>query len=189
VLPLIAYVGFIGFIYTNNQTSLSLIYFSVSFLIFSLLFINVRAYYQDKFKLEQQTHIVYDLIKIFLFFTIIDSLLNLSSQYDFNFFVVAGLVFTTSSLLTLLILLRHKHLGYFNLVLVLLSGLAIGYLTSALQALLDTKTLIASFYSTLIFYIFNAILHHDLERTLRFNVVLEYSLVAAICFFILLLLP
>jgi hypothetical protein len=188
LLPTLTYFGLAGFIYTNNISSLTLVYFFVSWLLFALLFINIRAYYEDKFKLEKQTHVVYDLIKITLFFTITDTILNLSSRYDFNFFVLAGLVFCLTSLLTLLIFLRYSGINQlFNIVLILLAGLTIGYLTATLQVFLDQQNLLVAFYSALVFYIFNAILHHELAKTLRIATVLEYILVAIICFLIILL--
>lgn len=188
LIPLISLLAIIGFVLTNNQLALAWIYFLGTFALFTILFINIRAYYEDKFKLEQQTHVVYDILKIILFFTIANFIFNLASRYAFNFFVVAGLVFVAASVFTLLVLLRHPNLGYLNMGLVLCSGLVIGYLGAALRNLLVTQNLVAAFYATLVFYIANAILHHELERTLKFSIVLEYILVGCICFLIILLL-
>lgn len=188
LLPAMTLGAIIGFVTTNNQVSLVWFYFFGSVAIYFFLFVNIRAYYEDKYKLEQQTHVIYDVVKVLLFFAVTDVIFNAASRYQFNFFVVAGMLFVTASILTLLILLRHPALGYLNMGLVLCSGLAIGYIGAALRNLLVSQNLVAAFYVTLVFYIANAILHHELERTLKLSIVLEYVLVATICFLIILLL-
>ncbi|MFW5702643.1 MAG: TMEM128 family protein [Candidatus Dojkabacteria bacterium] len=188
LLPVWTLLGVAGFIYVNDQLSLWPIYFAVTIFIFVIFFTNMRAYYLDKFKTEEETHAVYDLLKLIIFFTNTNLVLNLASRFEFSFLVVAGVGFSLSGLISLLVLLRFKNLSYFNLGLILASALATGYLYSVLYEFLDVPSLLNSFYVTLIFYIFNAILHHELHKSLRLNQLLEYILVAGICFMLVLLL-
>jgi len=189
LLPLLQYVSLIAFIYTNNQPKLVLIYFIFSFFLYSLLFINIRAYNLDKFKLEESTHFIYDLIKICLFFLLTAGIINLTNLFGFSFYVAGGLISCSSAMLTFLVLLRRKHITYYNLLHIILAGIAIGYLSSSLLQLLGTKSLLIAFYTTLVFYIFNAILQHYIERTLKLSVMVEYILVSAICLLLIFLLP
>lgn len=188
-LPILLFISILGFVYSNNIPSLSWLYFSFSFFMFTLLFINIRAYYEDKFKLEESTHLIYDLIKIFIFFAFCNTLLNLSTIFDFNFYVRAGIVFAVASLLTFLVLLRRKHYSHYNILLIIFAGLAIGYITSSLLEIVGGKSLLVTFYSTLIFYLFNAVLHHEIERNLTLSLIFEYVLVAAICLLVIVMLP
>lgn len=187
VLPTGSLLSILGFVYTNNIYYLSSIYFVSTFCIFCILFINIRAYYEDKFKLEENTHLVYDIIKILIYFCSIDFVLNTANRYGFNFFIVVGVLFCLSSLLTLLVLLKRKHFNDYILVLILLAGLTLAYLTTVIFTYLAPNPLITAFYSTLIFYIFNAVLHHELERTLKLSIIAEYVLVGIICLLIIIL--
>jgi len=188
LLPSLLFLALVGLIYTTNVSYLAPVYFIVALGTFSLLFINIRAYYEDKYKLEGNTHIVYDLIKIIIFFSFTQFVLTLSDSLSFNFFVQVGIVFVIGSLLSMLVLVRSRLNSWLFLSMIVLSGLAIGYLTASLNTYLNISNLLASFMSTVVFYIFNAILHHEKQRTLTAQIVAEYILVAALCLLIVLLL-
>ncbi len=189
LLPLLLYFSLVGFVYTNNRLDLGWLYFCWGFALFALLFINIRAYYEDKFKLEESTHLIYDLIKIFVYFSFTNAILNLAQAFGFSFFVIVGVIFAGASLLTLLVLIRRRHYSEQNLALIILAGLVLGYLTAVLLGSFAGKTLLLAFYSTIVFYLFNAVLHHEIERTLNLSLVFEYLLVAAICLSVILLIP
>jgi hypothetical protein len=181
LLPSLLYFSICGFVYITNVPGLSWLYFTVTFALFFLLLINIRAYYEDKYRLAESTHVVYDIAKMVIYFNTLLCFLTLADNFDFNFFVRVGLNFTIAALLTLLVLLRQRLTRNYTIPLILLSGLALGYLTTSIGLYLGVANIVTAFYSTLVFYIFNAILHHELNRDLRPALVLEYALVAAIC--------
>ncbi len=189
ILPSILLVSLAGFIYFNNQPGLWPIYFLTSFILYSMLFINIRAHYEDKFKLEEETEIVYDLIKIFSFFAITNLIINLSSLFDFNYFIITGLLFIVSSLLSLLVIAKRKNLHFYYVPLILLASLFLAYITSAIITIFEPTVMVTSFYATIIFYLINALLHHELEKTLRIGIVIEYILTALIAILILIIVP
>ncbi len=187
-VPIGFLIVLLTFIYLNNQSSLILFFFGLSFAFFFIFFVNMRSYYEDKFKLEEKTHFIYDVMKIFTFFALANSILNISSGFEINFFITVALVSITSIVLTLMMLLVERRVGIVTWGLIFLSGMALGYLTSSLQLFLEGTNLIISFYSALIFYIFNALIYHEIKRTLNRQIIVEYLLVAAICLLTLLLL-
>lgn len=188
LIPTILYLCFSGFVLSNNRPSLSLLYFGLIWILYFLIFVNIKAYYEDKYKLEESTHYVFDLCKIVIFFTAVNTLLNWTQTYDLNYFIVVGIVFCLASILTVIILIRKKVITILNISLMLLASLGLGYVTASLTSVLNIPTILIAFYSTLIFYIFNAIFHHALERTLKLNILMEYFLVTVICFLVIFLL-
>jgi hypothetical protein len=188
LVPISFLVVLLTFIYLNNQSSLILFFFALSFAFFFLFFVNMRAYYEDKFKLEAKTHFIYDVMKIFTFFALVNSILNISTGFEINFFITVALVSIAAIILTLSMLLVERRVGIVTWALIFLAGMALGYLTSSLQLFLDGTNLIISFYSALVFYIFNALIYHEIKRTLNRQIIVEYLLVAAICLLTLLLL-
>jgi hypothetical protein len=187
LLPSIGFWSFTSFIYTNIQLNLTFLYFITAFFTYASLFINIRAYYLDKFKLEEDTHYVYDLIKIFSYFNLVTATLNLSDRFGLNFYIISALIFTIASLLTLIIILRKTNVNLIHLLIILLAGLSLGYLSATLNIFLAVSNLVIGFLSSLIFYLVNAILHHELDGTLRISTLVEYTLVAIICFLLILL--
>ncbi len=188
-LPLLTLLSFVGVIRVLSTEGMSLLLFALAFVVFSLFFVNAKAYYEDKYKLEEQTHIIYDLAKLFMFFSSTSFILTMGNSLGFNFFIITGLVFCAGSLLTFLILLRQKNFQLFDILLILLAGLSLGYLVANLFEFLAQRSILTSLYSTIIFYILNATVHHEVNRTLKLGIILEYLLIGAICFLVLLLVP
>jgi|GEM_PF-3087622 len=188
VIPVATYLAILGFVLGNNRTSLNLIYFVMNFILFSALFINIQAYYLNKYRTQLATEAVYDISKIIIYFCAVNTVVNLKSLYSLNYFVVVAIVALLAGVLTYMLLLRKKHLPSL-LVLILMTGaLGIGYITATLSVTLQVSNLVVSFFSALIYYTFNAIIHHELNKTLNKQVLLEYILVAAICFAVVILL-
>lgn len=188
VLPMSLHFAISGLVFTTDLPGLVPIFFGISLGLYYFLFVNIRAYYSDKFKLEQGTHFIFDTIKIFTFFAITVTTLNLANLFGFNFYILTGLVFSYGSLLTFLTLLNNRNSDWLAPLIVVLSGLCLGYLTASIATLAQVNTTISAFLATICFYIFNALLHHELNRTLRVNVALEYLLVGLVSFLVVLLL-
>lgn len=189
LIPILTFLSFVAAskVLAREGLQLGLIIFGG--LVFCAFFINARAYYEDKFKLEEETHIIYDFSRVFIFFAAVIFILTLSNSIGLNFYVTTGVIFCIASLLTLLILIRNRNIQIFDILLVLLSGLSIGYLTGVLFEITNNRALLTSVYSTVVFYILNSTIHHEVNRTLKFSMVLEYILVAGICLLVILLAP
>lgn len=188
VLPSLIYFSLVGFTFVNNRTNLAWVFFLLSLVIFSMLFINIRAYYEDKYRLESETHLVYDLAKLVIYFCLTNLIANLAMRFNFSFLLIVLLNFVVASALLLLVFLNHRFTSRYMLVISLFAGLALGYLSAGLAAFLVPVPLVTAFYSTLVFYMLNAIIYHELERTITWQTIAEYSLVALICLLIIILL-
>jgi hypothetical protein len=111
----------------------------------------------------------------------------MGSRYDLSFYAVAGLIFVVGSLLSLLLILRKTFVEVIHILIILLAGLALGYLTASINVFMEVNNIVIAFFSTLIFYLLNAIIHHEIDKTLRVSTLIEYILVAIICFLVILL--
>lgn len=188
VLPTIFFLSINFFVYLVALTTLELVMSALVFFSYLVIFINIEAYYLDKFKLVKSTDYVYDWQKIFIYFSSSFGILEAVNILGFNFWISVGLLFVVSCLLTLMLFLNSRRLDIFNVLLVLLAGISLSYLTMTLFIQLDLFNIVVAFFSTLIFYLVNGLLYHELNRTLTIRIVIEYLFVAAIGFLTILLL-
>lgn len=181
VLPSLLLFSLAGFIYFNNQLGLRIPLLIISFIVFLSLFVNLRAFYQDKFGLEQSTYYVYDIIEMIIFFSFTNFILhfveinNLSSLLAVFFIGLLTLILLTLNLYQS----DNLNLRDFAFILVLTFLMII---ISLFLIFFTTFTLIGiNFLIFLGYYFLFGLLSHRLDSSLNWTVGLEYLSVFLIC--------
>ncbi len=186
VLPTILFLSFVLFILVNSQLNMLLFLSLLSFALFSFTFINIKAYYERKYKIEKQTANIYDIISISSVYMLIYSLLVLGNFFGYNF-IIAGL-FNTLILLAMgfLTISRYDLLnkkGY-----ILLGALVLIYINLFLILLgYELSVLVYAVIATFGFYYFTVVVDHMDEDSLTLRVILEYLAVFLVIFVIIVL--
>jgi len=181
VLPFLLLLGLMFFIYINK---LRLVFLPFSFTLFFLAFVNLRAFAEDKFKLEASTHFIHFLSILFAAFAFVNALFNLATLYDIHLLFIAISSFIIITLLLTILFIENID---FNLKLasyICISGLAITGLSVLLFSHYGSPIRNAFLVATL-FYFVSAINHHKVEGTLHLGLMLEYSLIATLSFVLL----
>jgi hypothetical protein len=174
MLPSLLYAVIVGFIYFNNQAALTIPLITTSFFAFAALFVNLRAYYQDKLRLEKDTYFVYDLIELLLFFGAVNVFLHLFERYEYNIGLIVGAVSLGSFLLLIINLYQFEYLRFNSILVVLVMSILVGIVAFLLINftsfnLLSINTLIFLFY-----YFLFGILSHKVDGSLEISVIIEY---------------
>lgn len=183
-LPILLLCSYSIFTYINPYDSLNKIAIPFTVIAFFIEFINNRAYYEDKFKLELATHGVYVFIVIFSIFTLSNSILNIASQYSLNAIILSFILIGLSISGFLLIFLEEVKL-YIRLALaIIITSILIGVLASALYISLDSA-LRNSFIIVSLFYFGAAAIQHRIEGSLQVGIVAEYISILVLCFVLL----
>jgi hypothetical protein len=176
VLPTLAYIGIVLFLFFNADPNFNLFWLILIFILFSVLFTNIRAHYEDKYKLEELTANIYDIYTLVIAFVTADGLENAARSAGLNPGFVVALILLLLFLLALISIIRYSLLRpkvfrvvlpsfiIITLVLFLLvsSGLAAGQI---------------ALISTLMLYYIIAFLNHYRDGTLNMNVITEYVVV------------
>jgi hypothetical protein len=187
IFPSIFWLSFSHFVIFNNYPWLTLVYFISVLVITSVFLMNIKSYYLDKFKLVEDTNYIYEVARILTFFSIINIVMNLGTLLAVNIFLIGIAVTLFSAGLIFTVLIRRINVNYFDILLILLAGLALGLLLVGIYSYLVTTTLLVAFFLTLCFYILTAVIIHEIDNTLKLSTVVEYILVALITLLILLL--
>ncbi len=172
-LPVIAYLSILGFAYFNRQFHLRVTILGLAFVVFTILFINIRAYYAHTLKVLESTHFIYDIIKLVIFFCACDTLLNISITYNLGILGILGIAFLSIGLL-LLMLIRYNRLELLALLLVIALSAIIGGLTFFMLSQGRFNAMQMAFISFLSFYVSSAALHHEMDHDLTWTILLEY---------------
>ena len=183
LLPSFIYIGLVGFVFFNSLRSIDLLIVTVSFLIFTVLFTNVRAYYEDKFQLEHSTHSIYDIINIISLFVFTDSILNLFNYFGMNLYFAAGIIVAMFLLFSVLVLMRYFLLNMHQIGVLLGTVIAVG-VSMVLFIMFGFAFLLISFLVSLLFYYQLAYYNHLRDDTFSKEILFEYVVV----FFILIVL-
>lgn len=175
-LPSITFFSLVVFFYFNRQYSLILVLLILSFFIFFILFTNIRAFYEDKFKLELLTHNIYDFLTLIIVFLASDSMILTFGLLETNLILETIINFFILLLLALLVTLRYKMFRpriIRNLLLYLLIYSPVYFL------LLNEgiASLLLSIVNSLIMYYYIAFSNHYQEGTVKRGVIAEYVIV------------
>jgi hypothetical protein len=179
ILPTFTYVGLVIFLFFNHQHSLNILLLVLVWAIFAILFTNIRAYYEDKFKLERITHNVYDFLMLIISFISIDAILNIFSYTDAARILIVLAVAVTLIFLGFLVLIRY---GLTNLshIRVMLGTIIVFAALLYIFLLYGQSLSLVSFIGTLFFYYLIAYFNHVLDDSFSGKVLLEYVLVFSI---------
>lgn len=177
ILPVILYLAIVGFGYYNYSSSFLLIILGITFLIFMILFVNTKAFLQNKISVEHKTHYVYDIIKILTFFLLINTLSNAyrSSERSLIYFTILSIAVTF--IILLLMLWRIEKIRKKTILYSLFAASLIGLIFQGLHSFLTLNPLQLSLSMIFLFYILSAIIHHRLMGTLTRSVLMEYGIV------------
>ncbi len=176
VLPTLAYIGIVLFLFFNSDPNFNLFWLVLIFILFSVLFTNIRAHYEDKYNLEELTANIYDILTLVIAFVAADGLENAARSASLNNGFVVALILLLLFLLAIISIFRYRLLkpqvfrvvlpSFFAITLVLFlivsSGLAAGQI---------------ALISTLMLYYIIAFLNHYRDGTLNLNVITEYVVV------------
>lgn len=180
IMPSLLYWSSVFFIFVNPNPQFWFIFLVFSFFLFVSLFINIKAYYLDKFKLEADTHYIYDVIKLLIYQLLVFSLFNLMFIYQLNIgIVVLGIVGVTAMMLFLNIL-RYRHLSFEYVIYVWVNAFLIGLLLLLLLMIKDWRVFHISLIAMCVYYISVSVLHHKIKCSLRFELIWEYGLIALV---------
>ncbi|MBD3280713.1 hypothetical protein GF389_04275 [Candidatus Dojkabacteria bacterium] len=184
VLPLIFFFDLCLFVYFNTVYLLGVVLIAICFVVFLVLFINIRAYFEDKFNIELATHFVYFFILNFTLFSFVLTILSLSYSYDLPIFLTAISVGILSGIMFYLSHIENIHLNLWLFV-----GLfGFGFFSALLSLVLFREfgsILRTSFIIAACFYFLNALLIHKKEGTLGWPVITEYITVLILGFTVL----
>jgi len=180
VLPIALYVAVIGFGFYNIRSSSILVVLGAVFVTFYLLFLNIRAFFEAKNKLEDKTHYVYDLIKFIIFFCIVNVFSNAANNFPANLTLYAICVIITSFTLIALMLWRFDKIHMSSLVYATIVSLSIGIVFMVYHGGRVVNSLQISLGLFFVFYLASAIIHHIIMKTFTKGVLFEYLLVITI---------
>ncbi len=180
VLPAGLYCSLVGFGYYNIQSSSLLMLLGVVFITFFILFINIRAFFEAKTRVEDKTHYVYDLIKFLIFFSLVNVFSNASNNFPTNVAIYAmGVMITTFTLLALM-LWRFDKFHLYSAIYGLIVSTFIGIIFLLYHADRVVNSLQISLGLFFVFYLTSAVIHHLIMKTFTKGVLLEYFLVILI---------
>lgn len=180
VLPVGLYCSLVGFGYYNIQSSSLLMLLGVVFITFFILFINIRAFFEAKTRVEDKTHYVYDLIKFLIFFSLVNVFSNASNNFPTNVAIYAmGVMITTFTLLALM-LWRFDKFHLYSAIYGLIVSTFIGIIFFLYHADRVVNSLQISLGLFFVFYLTSAVIHHLIMKTFTKGVLLEYFLVILI---------
>ncbi|MBD3362560.1 hypothetical protein GF362_02470 [Candidatus Dojkabacteria bacterium] len=181
-LPSLTYWSICAFIYSNINSNFWFFLLGIAFILFLMLFVNIRAYYEDKFKLEKRTHVVYDFIKLIVYLFIAYSVFNLRFEYNISKILVSFLLSILSLMIFTFNLLRYKHLVFSNIAYVFMNSILIGLFVFIIMGFKSASIYKLTSLTMIIFYVFTGILHHKIQRDLNKQIVVNYLLIAMLAF-------
>ncbi|MCA9386148.1 hypothetical protein KC717_05870 [Candidatus Dojkabacteria bacterium] len=179
-LPSLSYWGIIGFIAFDPNPGIWIWFLIGIFLLFTTLFTNMRAYYEDKFKLEQRTHYIYDLLKLVIFGLLSFDVIGFGLRLELNPLIISFFIMLIATFLLLLTLRRYHNLFDHSIFYVIVNTVMLGGATFVLLLFEVFSLFEVSLVVFLLYYISAGVLHHKLMRDLTVELVFEYLMVAAL---------
>lgn len=180
ILPIALYLSVIGFGFYNIRSTSILILLSVVFVTFFILFINIRAFFEAKNRIEDKTHYVYDLIKFVIFFSLANVFSNASNNFPVNLSLYGLCITVTTFTLLILMLWRFDRVKLTSVIYGIIISLfmGIGFLLFHAERVVNSLQISLSLF--FVFYLASAVIHHLVMKTLTKGVLFEYLLVILI---------
>jgi hypothetical protein len=174
ILPANLFVWTLAFCYFNQQAHVRTAVLIVSFTIFTILFMYIRAFYLQQKHLLGSLHAIFDLCKIYAFFLAVDSILHYANgNLTWTPLLIAALAFGMNCLIIWREDKLQLNVVYLNLFVSLLLLAAI-YILLLLGA---TTVLQVSLLSLIGYYLAAAVVHHYLDGDLHRQLLVEYTLI------------
>lgn len=175
-LPTLLYFSLVAFTYFNSATYLDPLIWLTVFIVYSVLFTNIRAFYEDKFKLEEHTHVIYDILNILLVYFLFEVILQGVNYFNLNLIYETPLSFIVIMSVGLLTVIRYKLVNRLMLLFLILIAIFCALLV-LIGNLLNLATVTIALIGTLIFYYFTAFINHYREQTFSYEILFEYVVV------------
>lgn len=176
LLPIFLFYSTAGFIYFNDDDLIRILTIVIFAVVNLILLINIRAYYRDEFKVDIQTRYVYDMIKLIIFFFCVNLILYGGSLLNIGILIEGVTVFIVALFLELVVMYRKEEVNLIGRVYILVATFLVmaGFVALKVSGILALGVNVLTF---LLFYFLVSILHHKLERTLSFELFMEYALI------------
>lgn len=174
ILPSILFFTLSGFIFFNNNSAVRLPLVIFSFVAFASLFINLKAFYLDKYSLEKQTYFVYDMIEMISYFCGINIILSIGELQSLSVFSIAAFVFIATFALLLLNLYQFDKVFGSSIFIVALFAFISAANIYLLLSIFSINVIASSILQFLIYYLLFGVLRHKLEGTLSAQIFFEY---------------
>ncbi len=186
VMPTLLYLSITSFLFVNAQLDMFVLVILTSLLLFSILFVNIKAYYERKYKIEHNTANVYDVISITTLFMSTYSIL-VGVSITFANYVIAGLLIAAILLIMGYLTLSRYHLINNKSAFALF--FLVGFYINLFLILLNFQINVLSYtvITTFIYYYYTAIINHVVDKTISLKVFTEYLAVFSLIFVIILL--
>ncbi|MBU0976466.1 MAG: hypothetical protein ABIE03_07905 [Patescibacteria group bacterium] len=181
MLPLLLLFSVSGFIFFHKDDLIRIIVIALMSVVFVILFINIRSYYEDEFKTEEKTRYVYEVMKLIIFFFGLNLIINLEVFWGLDIWISAFLVSLLVTILGMLLIYRKSQLGIIQGGYVIGSAVvvALSFLVLHSAGVIMLGVNVTVF---LLFYFLFSILNHRLDRTLTKGIFLEYVLILLFAF-------
>lgn len=179
-LPSIAYWSLISFVYFNLNYHFWIFFLGIVFIIFSLLFSNIHAYFTNNMKIEENTHKIYDFLKIVIYFTGIYSIFQ--SWYTFNLSILTTAILVTmfSQLILFLYVSKYHHLYDSIYILTILASMLAGIIALISLGIDYLISFDHIFILTTYFFLITGIIHHKIKKDLTYKILFEYIVFSAL---------
>ncbi|HRO64956.1 MAG TPA: hypothetical protein PKU78_01935 [Candidatus Dojkabacteria bacterium] len=186
IMPTVLFVSIVLFVFANSQLNMALVIALISLVLFSILFLNIKAYYENKYKLENKTANVYDVISIASVFMLAFSIFVVTALLG-ELYIISGLMNTA-----VLIILGYLTLARYHIINkqggMMLFAMLLVYFNSFLALLnFDISIVAHTILTTFVYYYFTAVVNHYEEKSLDLKVIIEYLAVFVIIFVIIIL--
>lgn len=176
LLPSLMYFSLALFLFfVLNKAVLVAIYLFI-FIVFTVIFTNIRAYYEDKFVLEEKTNNIYDIINIVLIFVASYGVLSLFNYVDQSIYL--ALLTLMALYLVILTITLYRYNALRTELIIYMAALILGFLVaSGILLYLGASIAVISLLLGSLFYLIIAYLNHLRDDTMSVGVISEYIVV------------
>ena len=182
VLPFSFFIGLSSFMFFYQYSIIKYLFLAASLVIFWILFTNISAYYEDKFKIEIRTHGIYDSLTVLAYFGIFECIIDITYYLNINFTYILVLLSITTLIFCLTIITRLFPANLLKIIPIIVFINVIIYFIGKYFGL---ESLRISFLSSAVIYFFIAYANHSKENTKSLGVIEEYILLFLIALVIL----
>lgn len=173
-MPSIAYWSLVGFVYFNLNYQVWGFFLGVVFIVFSLLFSNIHAYFNNNMKIEEETHKIYDFLKIVIFFTGVYSIFEAWYTFSLDALLTAFIVTLFTQLILFLYVSKYHQLYDSVYILTILSSMFAGFLSYFILNIKDLISFDHIFIITTYFFFITGIIYHKIRGDLNLRIIGEY---------------
>ncbi|MDD3647352.1 MAG: hypothetical protein PHS44_02525 [Candidatus Dojkabacteria bacterium] len=181
MLPVLLLLSVSGFIFFHRDDLVRVIVIVLVSIVFVTLFINIRSYYEDEFRVEEKTRYIYEIMKLVIFFFGLNLVISIEVFWGIDIWISAFLVSLLVIILGMLLIYRKNQFELVQIIYIVLSASIIAVLFLVLHNL-EVLMLGINVIIFLVFYFLFSLLNHRLERTLTKEIFIEYGLILLFAF-------